>query len=93
MKTVRTINLNGGSLVVPSGMTERELITLLGTLAVMQRIDSVYSKDYDHTYSYITGTSSVSMGEATVYDTIDQAKAARDEYNAALDKKKELELA
>jgi hypothetical protein len=93
MKTVRTINLNGGSLVVPAGMTERELITLLGTLAVMQRIDSVYSKDYDHTYSYITGASTVGMSEAQAYDTVDQAKAARDEYNAALDKKKELELA
>jgi hypothetical protein len=93
MKTVRTINLNGGSLVIPAGMTERELITLLGTLAVMQRIDSVYSKDYDNTYSYITGSASVSIGEAQVYDTVDQAKAVRDEYNTALDKKKELELA
>ena len=49
MKTVRTINLNGGSLIVPAGMTERELITLIGTLAVMQRIDSGYRKDYDNT--------------------------------------------
>ena len=93
MKTVRTININGGSLVIPAGMTERELITLLGTLAVMQRIDSVYSKDYDSTYSYATGTASVSISDAQVYDTADQAKAARDEYNAALDKKKEAELA
>ena len=93
MKTVRTININGGSLVIPAGMTERELITLLGTLAVMQRIDSVYSKDYDNTYSYATGTASVSISDAQVYDTADQAKAARDEYNAALDKKKEAELA
>jgi hypothetical protein len=93
MKTVRTVNLNGGLLVIPTGMTERELITLLGTLAVMQRIDSVYSKDYDSTYSYATGIATVSVGEAQVYDTVDQAKAARDEYNAALDKKKETELA
>lgn len=93
MKTVRTININGGSLVIPAGMTERELITFLGTLAVMQRIDSVYSKDYDSTYSYATGTASVSVSDAQVYDTADQAKAARDEYNAALDKKKEAELA
>jgi len=93
MKTVRTVNINGGLLVIPAGMTERELITLLGTLAVMQRIDSVYSKDYDSTYSYATGIATVSVGEAQVYDTVDQAKAARDEYNAALDKKKETELA
>ena len=93
MKTVRTIGLHGGSLIIPAGMTERELITLIGTLAIMQRVDSVYSKDYDATYSYATGTTSVNIGEANVYDTLDQAKAARDEYNAALDKKKEAELA
>lgn len=93
MKTVRTIGLHGGSLIIPSGMTERELITLIGTLAIMQRVDSVYSKDYDATYSYATGTASVHISEAQVYDTVEQAKAARDEYNAALDKKKEAELA
>lgn len=93
MKTVRTININGGSLIIPAGMTERELITFLGTLAVMQRVDSVYSKDYDTTYSYTTGASAVTVGDAIVFDTVEQAKAARDEYNAALDKKKEAELA
>lgn len=85
--------MNGGSLVIPAGMTERELITLVGTLAVMQRVDAVYSKDYDKTYSYACAASAVNVGEAEVYETIDQAKAARDEYNAALDKKKEAELA
>jgi hypothetical protein len=93
MKTVRTINLNGGSLVIPAGMTERELIQFLGTLAIMQRIDSVYSKDYDSTYSYATGTAAVSVQDAVVYETAEQAKAARDAYNEALDRKKELELA
>lgn len=93
MKAVRTISINGGSLIIPSGMTERELITFLGTLAVMQRVDSVYSKDYDNTYSYTCGASSVNVGEAEVFDTVEQAKAARDEYNTALDKKKEAQLA
>ena len=93
MKTVRTIGLHGGLLIIPAGMTERELITLIGTLAIMQRVDAVYSKDYDATFSYATGTASVSISEAQVYDTVDQAKAAREEYNAALDKNKETVLA
>jgi hypothetical protein len=92
MKTVKTIGLHGGLLIIPAGMTERELVTLIGTLAIMQRVDSVYSKDYDATFSYSTGTASVSISEAQVYDTVDQAKAARDQYNAAVDKK-EAELA
>jgi hypothetical protein len=91
MKTVRTITLHGGALVIPTGMTERELITLIGTLAVMQRVDAVYSSDYDKTFSYTEGACSVTVGQAEVYDTVDQAKAAREDYNTALAKKKELE--
>jgi hypothetical protein len=93
MKTVKAIEFAHEMFLVPAGLSERELVTFLGTLAVLQRVHSEFSSDYDRHFSYVVDSATIKTINRVVYDTQEEAKAARDEYNAAVDKKRQEALA
>ena len=87
MKTVKAIEFAHEMFLVPTGLTERELVTFLGTLATLQRVNTEFSRDYDKHFSYVVDSATIKTISRTVYDTQEEAKQARDAYNAEQDQR------
>ena len=90
MKQIKTIEFAHEVFVMPTGLTDRELVTFLGTLATLQRVNHEFTKDYEKHFSYVTGSATLKISNRTLCDTPEEAKQAREEYNDALDRKTEL---
>ena len=84
MRTVRTVNVGSETLIIPVGMSDKELVIFLGTLATMQRVSCKHGKDYNKSFAYATGAAPVSTNNVELHDTEDAAILQRDVYNSLL---------
>jgi hypothetical protein len=84
MRTVRTVNVGNETLIIPVGMGDKELVIFLGTLATMQRVSSMYGKDYNKSFAYATGAAPVSTNNVVLHDSEEAALLQRDVYNSLL---------
>jgi hypothetical protein len=83
-KSVRTVTLGWEEFVIPAGMTEAQVILLVGQLAMLDRISSMGTKDYKHSYYYFNDKQTVRVAQREVYADQAAAAAAKEAYDVAL---------
>jgi hypothetical protein len=83
-KSVRTVTLGWEEFVIPTGMTEAQVILLVGQLAMLDRISSTGTKDYKHSFYYYNDKQTVRVTQREVYADQAAAAAAKETYDAAL---------
>ena len=83
-KSVRTVTLGWEEFVIPAGMTEAQVILLIGQLAMLDRISSVGTKDYKHSFYYNNDKQNVRVTQREVYADQAAATAAKEAYDAEL---------
>ena len=83
-KSVRTVTLGWEEFVIPAGMTEAQVILLVGQLAMLDRISSTGTKDYKHSMYYFNDKQTVRVTQREVYADQAAAAAAKEAYDAAL---------
>jgi hypothetical protein len=83
-KSVRTVTLGWEEFVIPTGMTEAQVILLVGQLAMLDRISSMGTKDYKQSFYYYNDKQSVMVRQREVL--LDQAAAAacKEAYDLAI---------
>ena len=88
MKQVRTIDLGYEHFIVPATMSEKDLVSFLGTFATLQRVNSIHSKDYEKSFSYSINATSVSTSERLLYNTKEDAELAKKQCDEAKEQEK-----
>jgi len=83
-KSVRTVTLGWEEFVIPAGMTEAQVILLVGQLAMLDRISSMGTKDYKHSYYYFNDKQTVRVTQRDIFLDQAAATAAKEAYDAAL---------
>lgn len=83
-KSVRTVTLGWEEFVIPAGMTEAQVILLVGQLAMLDRVSSTGTKDYKHSMYYLNDKQTVRVTQREVYPDHAAATAAKEAYDAAL---------
>jgi hypothetical protein len=83
-KSVRTVTLGWEEFVIPAGMTEAQVILLVGQLAMLDRISSMGTKDYKHSMYYFNDKQTVRVVQREVYADQAAAAAAKEAYDVAL---------
>ena len=83
-KSVRTVTLGWEEFVIPAGMTEAQVILLVGQLAMLDRISSMGTKDYKHSMYYFNDKQIVRVAQREVYADQAVAVAAKEAYDVAL---------
>ncbi len=83
-KSVRTVTLGWEEFVIPAGMTEAQVILLVGQLAMLDRISSMGTKDYKHSYYYFNDKQTVRVTQREVFADQVAATAAKEAYDVAL---------
>ena len=83
-KSVRTVTLGWEEFVIPAGMTEAQVILLVGQLAMLDRISSIGTKDYKHSFYYNNDKQNVRVTQREVYVDQAAAAAAKEAYDAEL---------
>jgi hypothetical protein len=83
-KSVRTVTLGWEEFVIPAGMTEAQVILLVGQLAMLDRISSMGTKDYKHSYYYFNDKQTVRVTQREVFADQAAATTAKEAYDAAL---------
>ena len=83
-KSVRTVTLGWEEFVIPAGMTEAQVILLVGQLAMLDRISSMGTKDYKHSYYYFNDKQTVRVTQRDIFPDQAAATTAKAEYDAAL---------
>jgi hypothetical protein len=83
-KSVRTVTLGWEEFVIPAGMTEAQVILLVGQLAMLDRISSMGTKDYKHSMYYFNDKQTVRVAQREVYADQAAAAAAKEAYDVAL---------
>jgi hypothetical protein len=83
-KSVRTVTLGWEEFVIPAGMTEAQVILLVGQLAMLDRISSMGTKDYKHSMYYFNDKQTVRVTQREVFADQAAAAAAKEAYDVAL---------
>ena len=83
-KSVRTVTLGWEEFVIPAGMTEAQVILLVGQLAMLDRISSIGTKDYKHSFYYFNDKQNVRVTQREIYPDHVAATAAKEAYDAEL---------
>lgn len=83
-KSVRTVTLGWEEFVIPAGMTEAQVILLVGQLAMLDRISSTGTKDYKHSFYYYNDKQSVMVRQREVFTDHAAATAAKEAYDLAV---------
>jgi len=82
-KPVRTVTLGWEEYILPASMTDKQIIELVGTLAMLDKVTSVGTKDYKVSHYYIASKQSVTIHSRNVHVDISSANAACEAYNDA----------
>ena len=83
-KPVRTVTLGWEEYILPASMTDKQIIELVGTLALLDKVTSKGTKDYKVSHYYLSSKQSVMIQTRNVHASEAAATAACDAYNAAL---------
>jgi hypothetical protein len=83
-KSVRTVILGWEEFSIPAGMTEAQVILLVGQLAMLDRISSTGTKDYKHSFYYYNDKPSIKIRQREVFADHAAATACKEAYDAAL---------
>lgn len=83
-KLVRTVTLGWEEFILPASMTDKQIIELVGTLALLDKVTSKGTKDYKVSHYYIASKQSVAIHSRSVHADETAATAACDAYNAML---------
>jgi hypothetical protein len=83
-KSVRTVTLGWEEFVIPAGMTEAQVILLVGQLAMLDRISSTGTKDYKQSFYYYNDKQSVMVRQRDVLPDLAAATAAKEAYDSIL---------
>lgn len=86
-KSLRTVTLGWEEFVIPAGMTESQVILLVGQLAMLDRISSMGTKDYKHSYYYLNDKQSVRVTQREVFADQAAATAAKEAYDITIQEK------
>ena len=81
-KSVRTVTLGWEEFAIPAGMTEAQVILLVGQLAMLDRISSMGTKDYKQSFYYFNDKQTVRVAQRDVYENQAAAAAAKEAYDA-----------
>lgn len=85
MKTVNTIEIGGTTYAIPAGISQAKLIEAAGTLLLLQRMEYCMDQQYRKSFYFAEKENArIRLGTQTIYETEEEAHAARDAYNAAL---------
>lgn len=85
MQTVKTIEIDGSTYLLPAGITDNKLAELAGSLLLLRRVDYCCDNEYRKTFHYPEQDSArVRIGTKQVYDTQEAAHNARDLHNGLL---------
>ena len=82
MKTVRTINLGYDVYLVPDSMGEKDLITFIGTLATLKKVQALHDKEWRESFHYAADSSQIGTKSVKIHESESEAQAALDAYNA-----------
>lgn len=82
-KTVRTVTLGWEEYILPASMTDKQVIELVGTLAMLDKVTSKGTKDYKVSHYYRANKQSVMIQSRNVHASEAAATAACDAYNDA----------
>jgi len=82
-KPVRTVTLGWEEYILPASMTDKQIIELVGTLAMLDKVTSKGTKDYKVSHYYIASKQSVAIQTRNVHANEAAATAACDAYNDA----------
>lgn len=81
-KSVRTVTLGWEEFVIPVGMTEAQVILLVGQLAMLDRISSTGTKDYKQSFYYYNDKQSVMVRQRDVLPDHAAAIACKEAYDS-----------
>ena len=80
-KSVRTVTLGWEEFAIPAGMTEAQVILLVGQLAMLDRISSMGTKDYKQSFYYFNDKQNVRVTHREVYADQAAATACKEAYD------------
>jgi hypothetical protein len=83
-KSVRTVTLGWEEFVIPAKMTEAQVTLLVGQLAMLDKISSIGTKDYKHSFYYFNDKQTVRVVQRELYADQAAAAAAKAAYDATL---------
>jgi hypothetical protein len=83
-KSVRTVTLGWEEFAIPAGMTDAQVILLVGQLAMLDRISSMGTKDYKQSFYYFNDKQNVRVTNREVYPDQAAATACKETYDAIL---------
>ena len=86
-KSVRTVTLGWEEFVIPAGMTEAQVILLVGQLAMLDRISSTGTKDYKQSFYYYNDKQSVMVRQRDVLPDQAAAIACKEAYDSLVQEK------
>ena len=82
-KPVRTVTLGWEEYVLPASMTDKQVVELVGTFALLDKVTSKCTKDYKVSNYYISKKQNVMILSRDVHASEAAATAACDAYNEA----------
>ena len=82
-KPVRTVTLGWEEFILPASMTDKQVVELVGTLAMLDKVTSKGTKDYKVSHYYLASKQSVMIQSRNVHASEAAAVAACDAYNEA----------
>ena len=82
-KPVRTVTLGWEEYILPASMTDKQVIELVGTLAMLDKVTSKGTKDYKVSHHYVSNKQNVMIQTRNVHANEAAATAACDAYNEA----------
>ena len=82
MKTVRTITFGYDAYLVPDSMNDKDLITFIGTLATLKKVQALHDKEWRESFHYAADSSQIGTKSVKIHESESEAQAALDAYNA-----------
>lgn len=86
MKTVNTIEIGGTTYTIPAGISQTKLIEAAGTLLLLQRMEYCSDRNYRKQFYFAEQENArIRLGTQTIYESEEEAHAARDAHNKSLE--------
>jgi hypothetical protein len=86
MKTVNTIEIGGTTYTIPAGISQTKLIEAAGTLLLLQRMEYCSDRQYRKQFYFAEQENArIRLGTQAIYESEEEAHAARDAHNKALE--------